>query len=50
MLERHGRALGRINGSHHIFTKSGEAHLSTPVHKGMVKYVYLKEARWRCNE
>jgi predicted RNA binding protein YcfA (HicA-like mRNA interferase family) len=33
LLERHGWQLRRINGSHHIFTKSGNpARISVPVH------------------
>ena len=50
LVERHGFILERITGSHHIFTKAGEPHLSIPVHKGMVKYGYVKEAKGRCGE
>jgi predicted RNA binding protein YcfA (HicA-like mRNA interferase family) len=50
MLERSGFILKRVNGSHHIFTKAGQPHLSIPVHKGMVKYGYAKEAEARCRE
>ena len=50
MLERNGWTLNRITGSHHIFTKAGEPHLAIPVHKGVVKYVYVKEAKKRCGE
>jgi predicted RNA binding protein YcfA (HicA-like mRNA interferase family) len=50
ILDRHGFTLQRIAGSHHIFSKPGEPHLSIPVHKGMVKYGYLKEAQRRCGE
>ncbi len=33
-LERHGWKLLRVNGSHHIYGKSGSAaRLSVPVHK-----------------
>lgn len=33
ILERHGWALQRINGSHHIYTKTGHpARISVPVH------------------
>jgi predicted RNA binding protein YcfA (HicA-like mRNA interferase family) len=33
-LERHGWSLLRINGSHHIYGKSGErVRLSVPVHR-----------------
>jgi predicted RNA binding protein YcfA (HicA-like mRNA interferase family) len=50
MLERRGWILNRITGSHHIFTKAGERHISIPVHKGMVKHGYVKEAKKRCGE
>jgi len=50
MLERNGWTLNRITGPHHIFTKAGEPHLAIPVHKGVVKYVYVKEAKKRCGE
>jgi len=34
IVERHGWALLRINGSHHIYGKSGSAvRLSIPVHR-----------------
>ena len=33
LLEQHGWMLKRINGSHHIFTKSGRTErISVPVH------------------
>ena len=33
VLERHGWLLGRIQGSHHIYTKPGNpARISVPVH------------------
>jgi predicted RNA binding protein YcfA (HicA-like mRNA interferase family) len=48
-LERHGRTLARINGSHHTFTKSGESRpLVMPVHHGKVDAIYEKQARERC--
>jgi predicted RNA binding protein YcfA (HicA-like mRNA interferase family) len=50
MLERSGWTLSRITGSHHIFTRAGEPHLTIPVHKGLVKYGYVKEAKRRCGE
>ena len=35
-LERHGWELLRINGSHHIYGKSGErVRLSVPVHRNV---------------
>ena len=50
MLERKGWTLARVAGSHHIFTKPGQHHLSLPVHKGVVKYVYVKIAKKICGE
>jgi predicted RNA binding protein YcfA (HicA-like mRNA interferase family) len=50
MLERHGWTLARVTGSHHIFTKPNEPHLSIAVHKNLVKYGYYKEAKKRCGE
>jgi predicted RNA binding protein YcfA (HicA-like mRNA interferase family) len=33
LLERHGRELRRISGSHHIYTKSGSGvRITVPVH------------------
>ena len=33
ILERHGWQLRRINGSHHIYTKTGNpARISVPIH------------------
>jgi predicted RNA binding protein YcfA (HicA-like mRNA interferase family) len=44
VLTGKGYVLRRISGSHHIFTKPGVPHLSIPVHRGMVKYVYYRKA------
>lgn len=41
-LATHGCTLDRINGSHHIFIKEGEGHISVPVHKGRVKPGYVR--------
>jgi predicted RNA binding protein YcfA (HicA-like mRNA interferase family) len=45
LLERHGWTLDRIKGSHHIFVKEGQRHLTIPVHRGKVKPWYVKEIR-----
>lgn len=42
MLESAGYELVRINGSHHIFSKEGASPVSIPVHKGLVKYGYVR--------
>ena len=35
LLERHGWSLLRVQGSHHVYGKTGErARLSVPVHRG----------------
>ena len=45
-LERHGWVFVRISSSHHIFEKPGERnHLSIPVHRGMVKYTYVRQIK-----
>ena len=43
LIEQHGWALTRINGSHHIFTGPGRQPISVPVHKGKVKDVYRRQ-------
>ena len=43
MLEAKGYRLDRINGSHHIFVKSGVLHESIPVHNGKVKPHYVRQ-------
>ena len=45
MLERAGWVLARISGSHHIFTRPGQAPISIPVHRNKVKHVYVAKAR-----
>ena len=48
LLESQGWTLSRISASHHIFTKPGETqHFSISVHKGMVKYGYLRDIKKR---
>ena len=44
ILEAKGYRLERISGSHHIFTKRGQPHLSIPVHGGKVKPSYVRQA------
>jgi predicted RNA binding protein YcfA (HicA-like mRNA interferase family) len=46
-LEAHGWTLDRINGSHHIFVKEGEDHISVPVHGGRVKPGYIRRIEKR---
>lgn len=43
-LEDKGYVIDRIAGSHHIFVKPGQPHLSIPVHGGKVKSVYVRKA------
>ena len=48
-LERNGWALARVTGSHHVFTKPGAVRpFPVPVHQGMVKYGYYREAQKLC--
>jgi predicted RNA binding protein YcfA (HicA-like mRNA interferase family) len=48
-LEEHGWRLARVNGSHHTFTKPGEYRpIVIPVHHGKADYVYVKQAKRRC--
>jgi len=42
MLERAGYELARIRGSHHVFTKEGESPFTIAVHRGKVKYGYVR--------
>ncbi len=46
-LEEHGWTLDRISGSHHIFVKEGEDHISVPVHKGRVGPGYIRRLEKR---
>ncbi len=48
MLEGAGYRLVRINGSHHYFTKPGEAPFSIPVHRGKVKPYYVRQVEKVC--
>ncbi|HWB54457.1 MAG TPA: type II toxin-antitoxin system HicA family toxin [Tepidisphaeraceae bacterium] len=45
ILDDKGYVLARISGSHHIFTKAGQPHLSIPVHGGKVKAHYVRQAK-----
>jgi predicted RNA binding protein YcfA (HicA-like mRNA interferase family) len=46
LLVSKGYRLTRISGAHHIFTKPGQPIAqSVPVHRGMVKYAYLRKAQ-----
>ena len=42
MLEARGYRLERISGSHHVFTKAGYRPVPIPVHKGKVKFAYVR--------
>jgi predicted RNA binding protein YcfA (HicA-like mRNA interferase family) len=43
MLEARGYRLDRVKGSHHVFKKPGVLDESVPVHKGLVKYGYVRK-------
>jgi len=45
LLEEKGYMFGRIEGSHHIFTKPGTRPVVVPVHHNQVKYGYYRNAQ-----
>ena len=42
---RGGYVLDRINGSHHVFHKTGQRPIVIPVHHGKVKPYYVRQIR-----
>jgi predicted RNA binding protein YcfA (HicA-like mRNA interferase family) len=42
LLEAKGYQLDRIRGSHHVFEKPGSSPVVIPVHRGKVKYAYVR--------
>lgn len=50
LLERHGWALCRVSGSHHVFRKPGQPILVVPVHGGEVKAAYARTIEKECEE
>lgn len=45
LLEDAGWRLDRVTGSHHIFVKPGQRSFPVPVHRGMVKFIYVRKAK-----
>jgi predicted RNA binding protein YcfA (HicA-like mRNA interferase family) len=43
LLESNGWMLDRIAGSHHIFTGPQRDTVSVPVHRGKVKFAYVRK-------
>jgi predicted RNA binding protein YcfA (HicA-like mRNA interferase family) len=43
MLEARGWRLDRIRGSHHVFAKAGALPVVIPVHRGKVRYAYVRK-------
>ena len=43
LLQSNGWTLDRISGSHHIFTSPGRPIVSVPVHRGKVKFAYVRK-------
>jgi predicted RNA binding protein YcfA (HicA-like mRNA interferase family) len=43
LLESNGWTLDRITSSHHIFTGQGRPMVSIPVHRGKVKFAYVRK-------
>ncbi len=50
LFKAHGWSLARINGSHHIFKSPTGEIFPVTVHKGLVKYGYLREVKKRVGE
>ena len=50
LLVKHGWALVRIAGSHHVFKKSGDRDWSIPVHKNKVKPEYVRQIQKHLGE
>ena len=44
-IESGGWVLARINGSHHIFVRSGKRNIVIVVHGGKVKPAYVRQAK-----
>jgi predicted RNA binding protein YcfA (HicA-like mRNA interferase family) len=42
LLEAKGYRLARISGSHHVFTKAGARAVPIPVHRGQVRFAYVR--------
>lgn len=42
MLEARGYRLARISGSHYVFAKAGYRPVPIPVHRGKVKFAYVR--------
>lgn len=45
LVESHGWILIRIRGSHHVFQLPDGTLFVVPVHRGKVKYAYLREIK-----
>jgi predicted RNA binding protein YcfA (HicA-like mRNA interferase family) len=45
LVESYGWVLVRINGSHHIFRLPDGTIFVVPVHRGKVKYAYVREIK-----
>jgi len=43
LLKAKGYYLDHVKGSHHVFKNSQGRAISVPVHRKLVKYVYIKE-------
>jgi predicted RNA binding protein YcfA (HicA-like mRNA interferase family) len=45
LVARHGWILVRIRGSHHVFKLPDGRIYVVPVHRGKVRYVYVREIK-----
>ena len=43
ILNNFGYKLDRINGSHHVYEKENAEPIVIPVHKNMIKKIYVKK-------
>ncbi len=50
LVRKHGWALVRIRGSHHVFEKPDGSLFSIPVHRGKVKPYYVREIKKQVGE
>ena len=50
MLEQHGWWLDRIRGSHHHFRHATAPPVGIPVHRGKVKYAYVRQVEKAISE
>jgi predicted RNA binding protein YcfA (HicA-like mRNA interferase family) len=50
LVRKHGWALIRVRGSHHVFLRPDGTVFSIPVHHGKVKPFYIREIKKQIGE